>query len=109
MTSILLCGNNPELLNLRHLVLKQSGYDSTIRLGPVPLEDFGTVKLLILCHTLSAAERIAAIATLHREAPSASILCFQPAPGPAEGAVELINALDGPRKLLEAVNRMLSI
>ena len=66
------------------------------------LAETSQVDLLILCHTLSAAERHTATALSHGLWPAAKILTLSASHSlSVDGAVELIHISDGPQALVD--------
>ena len=106
-SSILVCGQNSELLRTRGLVLESAGYRVETALGSMAeVTGLSTIKVAVLCHTLSEADQQMTLALLARHAPHARALCLVPAAGSVPSGTESLDSFQGPRKLLEVVNRL---
>ena len=102
---VLLYGKDPLILEIRGFLLKFSGF-SVSRVSDLQtlatLAETSQVDLLILCHTLSAAERHTATALSHGLWPAAKILTLSASHSlSVDGAVELIHISDGPQALVD--------
>lgn len=106
-SSILMYGRNPLLLDTRALVLRHAGYRvKALAPGDRP-PSTEAVDLLILCHTLTEAERNALLLFAASQRPAPGMLCLTPARGSLEGFTDLFNSFDGPAKLLDAVRKLI--
>ncbi len=106
---ILICGRDKELLGTRGLVLQSAGYRVSMTLEAIEkTPDLESVRLLIVCHTLSSAERQMALSTFAEQSPGARVLCLVPNLGGVEDGVHTLDSFSGPRKMLEVVKRLLN-
>ncbi len=106
-SSILVFGRDPLLLDTRASILRLAGYRVialTPKEGTPPTE---AVNLLVLCHTLTAAERNALQLFAAAQRPAAGLLCLTPTEGSLEGFPDHFNIFDGPAKFVETVQKLL--
>ena len=107
-THILICGRDAKLLCTRRLVLRSAGYHVSTTLHNIEkTPDLESVKLLVVCHTLSSAERHKALSTFAERGPGAKALCLVPSSGEVREGVCTLDSFAGPRKMLEVVKRLL--
>ena len=106
-SSILVLGNDLTLLETRASVLKTAGYNVEASRAGEEMPSMRAVDLLIVCHTLSEAERTAVLRTASAQHPPTNTLCLTPTKGSLEGVVNLFNSYDGPGRLLETVEKLL--
>lgn len=105
---ILISGRDDALLRTRSLVLRHAGYRVSTTMEPIePLEASGTA-LLIVCHTLSTAERQQDLSTLASTLPKAKALCLVPHAGSAIDGAAVLDSFCGPREMLRVVEHLLS-
>jgi DNA-binding response OmpR family regulator len=102
------------LLESRRLVLEHAGFHVQ------PVSDFahlnsaarsGPVELFVLCHSLSAQQCSEAIMLIHNQWPQAKILILHTGVAKCEARVtdETLNAMEGPRALLQTVRKMMGL
>ena len=72
-SSMTLCGNDATLLKTRRMLLERAGFSIRTVLGVAAMESSGH-RPLILCHSLSEAEQLAAIETARAAWPQTKIL-----------------------------------
>lgn len=112
-STILVYGRDPLLLETRSWVLEEAGFAVVTSSSLVEAEQqlaSPEVKLLVLCHTLSAQERTDILAVASRINPSAKRLLLTastviPLDAPHEA---VLSALEGPRALISTVRKVLS-
>ena len=106
-SSILVFGRDPALLDTRALVLKQAGYKvrALSSWNEVPTTEL--VDLMILCHSLTEAERNTILRSSAAQWPTAKRLAMTPLGGSVEGMAEFFNSFEGPAKLVERVRSLL--
>lgn len=106
---ILITGRDAALLNTRAKVLACAKYRVSTRLEPLASsESLENVQLLIVCHTLSAAERQDDVAAFADSIPGAKALCLIPHAGPAVDGAAVLDSFCGPREMLRVVHRLLT-
>ncbi|MGI4758757.1 MAG: hypothetical protein ACRYGF_18150 [Janthinobacterium lividum] len=105
---ILICGRDPDLLRTREMVLRSAGHRVSVTLQPIgQAPDLDSVELLIVCHTLSAAERQRDLSTLASSISKAKALCLVPHAGGATGDdTFVLDSFAGPKKMLEVVKEL---
>lgn len=107
LPSILVFGREPLLLSTRASILSNAGYNvKALSPGEKPPTS-EVVDLLILCHTLTEAERNALLLFASSQRPAAETLCLTPTKGSLEGCTKLFNSHEGPAKLVETVQHLL--
>ena len=104
---LLSVGSNPELMKLRSLVLLKAGYalrEAMDTTDAVKIFKAGDFDLVIICHTIPERERLALIAAVREERPSAKIIVIRK-DGELSGklADETVHSLDGAEALLGTV------
>ncbi len=109
--TILLYGRDPDLLATRRMVLQSSGYKvwATAELSGVDrITSMTQVDLAILCHSLTSEECGRAIAQSTSRWPRLKYIVLTASSSACAHKVlgEAVNALDGPVKLLSAVERL---
>lgn len=108
--NVLVYGKDERLLDTRRMVLEKSGYCVRMasKLTDIGYVDEVDVELLILCYTVSMEECGRAIARCQVRWPAAKSLFLSV--GTMEGArslsSEVLNALDGPEKLISTVGKI---
>jgi hypothetical protein len=108
---IVMLGHDEYLLATRQWVLQSRGYrvitakDASV-LTTLPLSP--TVRLLVLCHTLSSDERDNAEALASMRWPDVKSLALEAEPGRAPTGIlgQLLHTMDGPGKLLSMVTEL---
>ena|SRR5438067_1039952 len=108
---IVMLGHDEHLLATRQWVLQTRGYrvitsnDASI-LQSLPL--MPPVQLLVLCHTLSAAERADAGAAARIRWPGVKSLMLTAEPSRAPSGIlgQLLHTMDGPARLLSMVTEL---
>jgi hypothetical protein len=111
-TFVLLYGRDPQLLETRGWILETIGYRSQTASRPEEFEsslgDTG-VALIIICHSIPAAETEAVIAAAHRKRPDLKILVLV-----ATSSIRLrktgertLDVQEGPGPLIEAVRQLM--
>lgn len=107
-SSILIVGHDEHLLATRQWVLQTRGYQVLTMHEPanmqkVPLS--APVQLVVLCHTLSDAERELATQTANARWPGVKSLTLVAEPGRMPSGIlgQLLHTMDGPAKLLSMV------
>ena len=108
---ILVYGRDQRLLETRSWVLEQAGYGvvSAMRWNKAEtLASSEPLDLAVLCHSLSTEETQAALAALRQLRPKVQRLVLTVGTTAiTDGQQEaVLSAYDGPRKLLEAVERL---
>ena len=106
-SSIFVFGRDPLLLGTRADVLRHAGYRVialTPKEGPPTTE---AINLLVLCHTLTVAERNALQLFAAAQRPAAGLLCLIPTEGSLEGFPDHFNIFNGPAKFVETVQKLL--
>ena len=105
---ILITGRDQHLLETRCRVLQSVGHRVTTTLSPIRLSsNLEDVQLLIVCHTLSKAERERDLSTIADSYPKLNVLCLAPTPTPLGNGVSTLDSFSGTRELLRVVNQML--
>ena len=109
--SILVYGRDQRLLKTRSWVLEQAGFPVASVTGLADAEQVlqrHPVRVVVLCHTLSAEERLAALIASRRLRPGVQrmVMTADALTIPDEGQEETLSAYDGPRRLITAVQRM---
>ena len=66
-----------------------------------------SVRLLILCHTLTPAERERDLSMLALGCPQARALCLVPHQGAAQSGIPILDSFAGPREMLRVVGQLL--
>lgn len=107
-SSILVFGRDLALLDTRALVLKQAGYKVKAFSSWEEAPETEAVDLMILCHSLTEAERTTILRSAAAQWPSARKLAMAPLRGSVEGMAEVFNSFEGPAKLVERVRNLLS-
>lgn len=111
--SILIYGRVPQLLETRQWVLERAGYrvSTATELSDIAqLVSIEQISLLILCHTLSMEECGRAIALVHTQWPQVGtvvLIAGQTGCRQASSS-EVVDAMDGPVKLLNTVAKLVS-
>lgn len=111
--SILVYGRDPQLLETRQWVLERAGYrvSTATELSDIAqLVPLDQICLLILCHTLSMEECGRAIALVHTRWPQVEtvvLIAGQTGCRPVSSS-EVVDAMEGPVKLLNAVAKLVS-
>ena len=111
-TSILVYGRDQRLLETRSWVLEQAGFPVASVTGLADAEQAlrrNPVGVIVLCHTLSAEERLAALGAAQRLRPGVQrmVMTADALVIPDEGQEETMSAYDGPRKLIVTVQQMM--
>jgi hypothetical protein len=110
---ILICGRDVTLLNTRCWVLERAGFKvrTTRDIGEVRrLAVESSVDLILLCHTLSPAEREKAMQSAAEAARIKKLLFFAHAgPGHEDAAGHVVDPFDGPKGLIHAVQQALTL
>lgn len=108
-SSILIVGHDDHLLATRQWVLQSRGYkvftmEDAGLIEKVPAS--APVRLVVLCHTLSEAERAAAARISTERWPGVKILTLVAESGRTPSGIlgQLLHTMDGPDKLLSMVN-----
>jgi DNA-binding NtrC family response regulator len=112
-TSILVYGSDPQLLKTRRWILERADYrvSTAMELDDiVQLFSVEQVSLLILCHTLSTEECGRALALAHSKRPPIQTLALTAGQSGCRlgSSDEVIDAMEGPVKLLNTVTRLAS-
>jgi hypothetical protein len=110
--SILLYGHEEQLLATRQWVLQSRGYRVVTMMdleGLASVPSTPPVRLLLLCHTLSAEEATAAIDAVSARWPRAQSLTLEGTSGRAPSGLlgQLLHTMDGPAKLIAKVGEIL--
>ena len=105
---ILISGRDDALLHTRGKVLETAGYRVSTTVKPIQLADTDSVQILIVCHTLSAAERQYDLAALANASSDAKALCLMPHAGPVIDNAAVLDSFCGPREMLRIVERLLT-
>lgn len=71
--SVILCGHDSTLLSTRKLILEQAGLSAQILFNVSEL-DHANGSVLVLCHTLSTAEKVKAVERYRSRLPGARVL-----------------------------------
>ena len=101
---ILISGRDESLLATRELILEKAGYRVTTTL--LPLESVtaaSKVRLLLLCHTLSAAERARDLAEIAAAFPNVKTICFRASDSVRKDCDAKIDSHKGPQEMLRVV------
>ena len=108
--SLLLYGRNAELLYVRKLVLRSAGHEVRIATEPQAVEQMiqkACPDVLILCHTLLDPERARVLDRMLSLCPGTKALILLAGKrSPPEGSHASLATLEGPRRLLEVVDRL---
>ena len=109
--SILMYGKDSSLLDTRQWLLQASGYQvrTTMNLSDIErMASEESVDLLILCHSLPVADTGRAVALVLSKRPSARtlILATHSSNHSATALEVVLNAAEGPAKLLSTVDRL---
>lgn len=110
-SSILIVGHDEHLLATRQWVLQTRGYQVATVADSVAVQKLRLsvpVRLLVLCHTLSAAEREAVTEAAIARWPGLKVLTLVADPGRAPSGIlgQLLHTMDGPGKLLTMVTEL---
>lgn len=111
MSSILVYGRDQRLLETRSWVLERAGYRVVLATDLAEAERLAKAEALevaVLCHSLTAEESRAALTAFRRLRPEMRRLVMTVGvTAVADGQQEaVLSAYDGPRRLLEAVERL---
>lgn len=115
--SILIFGCDPLLLTTRKWVLRSSGHRVWTAASPLEVAHIlstEAISALILCHTLSLEERRRGLVlAVQGQAPGKPrvktlILTAGISPEPLPFLAEVVDAMEGPARLLEAVKRIVA-
>ena len=110
---ILICGNDLSLQRTREIVLKTATLPVSSVLGVSGLDEMlsgPAPELVVLCHTLSAAERAEVVGKIHRYWPTSKTLALTTL---AESSDEVedcdtFDAFLGPKALVDRVRQLTS-
>lgn len=110
---IVVCGVDETLLNIRRDVLLSVGFNVTTTARPEDLLQLAqdqTVRVLVLCHTLKAAEQQLAIRVLGSQWPSAKsiILTTLYNQSPSEVPDAFVHTSEGPKALIATLEQLLA-
>ena len=108
---ILVYGRDARLLETRSWVLQQAGFRVLCVMDLAEMEALvltEPVRVLVLCHTLSEAERVDALRASARLRPTVQrmVMTANALTVPDEGQEETLSVYDGPRKLIQSVERL---
>lgn len=107
---ILICGNDPGLLQTRQIVLRTNFPLVTTAVGKHGLQselDGSPADLVILCHSLAENEQRGIVDLLHVRWPGARILVLIGLLNSSqEGTSEELSVLKGPQALIDRAKRM---
>ena len=107
---VLLCGNNEDLVNTRGLVIESAGYKVGVLVGLENLRHYQPrvqIPLTVLCHSFSKEEQDLAIRHLAQVVPeSATLVLFAGESSRSAYGTARMEALQGPRALLETINKL---
>lgn len=111
MSSILVYGRDQRLLETRSWVLERAGYRVVLAMELSEAEALvktEPVEVAVLCHSLTTEESRAALAAVRRLRPNVRRLVLTVgATAVTDGEQDaVLSAYDGPRKLLEVVERL---
>ena len=109
--SVLLYGQDAQLLDIRRLVLERSGYRVDTKLNTAALDPPSSLMeadLLILCHSLSNEQFAAALNVARARSPTLRtlVLTVGHAGFPGQAAETAIDVMEGPARLVEAVRSL---
>ena len=109
---ILVYGSDPLLLDTRTMVLEKAGYAVFIAREASDVERIvlsQKISLIVLCHTLSSEKCEAALelAESRRPAMRSLVLTAGTTPCSERSHDAILSAFDGPRKLVETVEKLL--
>ena len=110
--SILISGHDASLLQTRRLVFEKAGFRvMTIHDLAVAAKTLShrSIDVSILCHTLAAQECEIMIAEVHSACPAAKIVLLKTnGRRRVQGDYTIVNAFDGPEKLIETVEKLMN-
>jgi hypothetical protein len=111
-TSILMYGHDEHLLVTRQWVLQSRGYRVLTRLDLAGFANIAVdppIRLLLLCHTLSAGDCTEAIAAASERWPEVRSVVLEGGVGRTPSGLlgQLLHTMDGPARLVAVVSEML--
>ena len=111
--SILLYGRDPQLLETRRLVLEKSGHRvwATMDINQVDrVTELKAIDLLVFCHSLSSKQCDEALALAHGWWPQVKSLVLTAGVAGCSDALsdKVLDAMEGPAKLISAVAQLAS-